>query len=108
VGTPGVVALAPTLDEHLRFEQRVELLASQKFVPQLAFKALDVAILSRAAWLDVKRGHPHAGQPLANLGGHELRTIVAPQVLRHAAADEQVAQPFQYIFAAELASHVDR
>jgi hypothetical protein len=38
----------PTLNQHLRFLQRIEQLAIQKLIPELTVKALIIAILPRA------------------------------------------------------------
>jgi hypothetical protein len=45
VWSDGVVRSPPALDEHLRFEQRVEDFSIEQLVTKLAVEALDVAIL---------------------------------------------------------------
>lgn len=40
--------------------------------------------------------------------GRELGTVVTANVVRHAAADEQIAQPFQQVLACELPRHINR
>ena len=43
----GVVLAPPALDEHLRLQERVELLSGQQLIPQLAVEALDVAVFPK-------------------------------------------------------------
>src|SRR5688572_14425714 len=86
-----IVFSSPSFDEHLRFPERVEDLAIQKLVTELAVERLDVAVLPRTARLDVKRLHVDPSQPLPNLRRGELGAVVGTDVSRHAAADEQVA-----------------
>jgi hypothetical protein len=76
--------LPPPLDQHLRLRQRVEDLAVQEFVPQLAVEARHVAVLPRAARLDVQRPNPRPPQPVPDRPGDELRPVVAAQVPRRA------------------------
>jgi hypothetical protein len=63
-------------DQDLRFAQRVEDLAVQQLVAQLAVEALAVAILPRAAGRDVQRLRAELVEPLAQLRRHHLRTVV--------------------------------
>ncbi len=44
----------PLLDAHMRLFERLEDLATQRFVPELADEALAVAVLPRAAELDIE------------------------------------------------------
>ena len=55
MGPDPVVLATPTLDQHRRLQQRVEDLAVQKLVLQLAVEALDVAVFPRAPRPDKQR-----------------------------------------------------
>ena len=49
------LALPPLLNDDACFTHVREFFEVQAFVSELAVKALDVTILPRAAWLDVRR-----------------------------------------------------
>ena len=108
MGPHRVVVPPPTLDEHLGLQERVELLSGQELVAEPAVEALAIAVLPRAAWFDEQGFHANLGEPLTHLLGRKLRTIVAADILRYAAADKQVAQSLQYVLALKLPRHVDR
>jgi hypothetical protein len=55
------------LDQHLRFPRRVEDLAVQQPVPELAIERLAMAVLPWAAGRDVDRLRSDAAEPLAQL-----------------------------------------
>ena len=61
-----VVQMPPFRRQHLRFLQRVKQLAVQKLLAQLAVEALVIAVLPRAAGLDVQRLHAQLWQPLSD------------------------------------------
>lgn len=61
-----LVMPAPTLDDDLRFSERIENLAVQEFVAQPGIEALDIAVLPWTAWLDVRRLRTHRRDPFAN------------------------------------------
>lgn len=88
VGADGVVHTSPALDEYLRFEQRVEYFAIQELISELAVKALDVAVLPGRTRFDEQGLHLDTLQPFPHALRCELRTIVAANVVRHAATDE--------------------
>lgn len=73
---PGVVVLAPTLDDGRRFGEAVEDLAVQKLVTQLRVEALAIAILPRRAWFDEGRPGPDGCDPVPYRFGDELRAVV--------------------------------
>ena len=108
MGPHRVVVPPPTLDEHLGLQERVELLSGQELVAEPAVEALAIAVLPRAAWFDEQGFHANLGEPLTHLPRRKLRTIVAADILRYAAADKQVAQSLQYVLALKLPRHVDR
>jgi hypothetical protein len=56
-----IVVLAPLLDQHLCFLQRVKDLSVEQLVAQLAVEALVLAIFPQGAWFDEQRLHPDAG-----------------------------------------------
>ena len=79
-----VVVLAPLLDDDGGLLQAVEDFPVEAFVAQLAVEGLAVAILPGTAGLDVERLCSELCEPAAHdLGGH-LRTVVRPDMLRHA------------------------
>jgi hypothetical protein len=47
--------MPPGLDQNFCLPQAVEDLAVKQFIPQLAVEAFAIAVLPRAAWLDVSR-----------------------------------------------------
>ena len=71
-----VVVLTPTLDQHLRLQQRVEDLAIQKLITQLAVEGLHVAVLPRTTRLDVQRLDIQPCQPAPHSIGRELRSVI--------------------------------
>ncbi len=103
-----VVVLAPPLDQHPRFGHRVEDLAVQHLVAQLAVQALRVVGLSWAARLDVERLHSDPTEPLPRRHRSELAPVVAAHVVRHAARGHQPQEPLQHVVRAQLPRHVDR
>lgn len=92
-----IVVLAPLLDHDLDFPQRVEDLAVQQLVTQLAIERLAVAILPRAALRDVKRRRAHATEPPAQLLGHHLGPVVAASVLGHPTLDHHVGEDIDHV-----------
>ncbi len=76
----GVVMAPPILDQYLGFFQRIEDLAIEQLIAQLAIKDLDVAVFPGAAFLNEQRSDIQASQPVADALGGELRTIVGADV----------------------------
>ncbi len=101
-----VVVIAPLFNQHFRLLERVEDLTGEQLVAELAVEALAVTVLPRRARLDEERLHTDALQPLAHDPSRELRPVVRPDVLRHAARDEQPGQSLEYVVALERASDV--
>ncbi len=54
MGPERVVLPAPTLDDDLRFPERVEDFSVQQLVPKLAVEGLDVSVLPGATRFDEK------------------------------------------------------
>ena len=88
----GVVVAPPALDDDLRFSEAVEDLPVEQLVSEFGVEALAVAVLPRTARLDVSGSRPHGGDPLPHRLGDELRAVVGPYVIRHAAQDEEIGQ----------------
>jgi len=59
----GVVEAPPVFDQHLGFPQRVEDLAVQALVPQLAVEALIVAVFPRGPRGDEQGSDPQPVEP---------------------------------------------
>lgn len=87
-----VVVLTPLLDHDRGLCQRVEYLAVQQFIAQLAIEGLNVAVLPGATGLDVGGLGSDRGNPFPQVHRNELRTIVGPNVLRYASGDEQITE----------------
>src|SRR5215207_1181836 len=104
----GIVMTAPALDDDLRLAESVEDLAVEQLVPEPGIKALDIAILPRAAWSDVGGLGSDRRDPLLDGLGNELRAVVGADVARHAAQDEQVREHVDDVDGLELASDADR
>src|SRR5437870_8064683 len=72
----GVVLLVPGVDEHARFEHRVELLDVEQITAHRAVEALNEGVLLRAGLLDEHRGDTLFGQPRDHACRDELPAIV--------------------------------
>src|SRR5271169_4314989 len=73
-----VVLHSPLFDHHLGLLQRIEDLALQAFISQLAVEALTVPVLPGTAGLDVQRLRAHRRQPLPQSFGNKLWPVVRP------------------------------
>ena len=103
-----VVVASPALDDDLGLAQSVEDLAIEQFIAKAGVEALDVAVLPRAARLDVGGLGADSGDPFLHGLGDELRSVVGPDVPGNAAQDEQVGQNVDHIDGFELAGDTDR
>jgi hypothetical protein len=81
-----IVVAAPALDQDLGLPERVEDLDAEQLVPELAIEAFHVAVLPKAALLDVSRLGANGGDPVLDRRGNELRTLVRADVLMRSAA----------------------
>ena len=88
-----VVVLAPALDQHSCLGDRVEDLAVQQLVTQLAVEALHVAVLPGTARLDVERLHADFPEPCPHRLRGEFASVVAAHVVRHPARGHQPRGP---------------
>src|SRR3954468_13065130 len=86
--TVAVVVPPPAFDHDLGFRQRVEDLAAEQLVPELAVEALAVAVLPRAAGLDVGCRGTDRRDPGPHGLGDELGPVVGADVAWDAAQDE--------------------
>ncbi len=81
---------SPTPDDDLGLSHRIEDLAIEQFVPELAVEALIVAILPRRSRLYVKRLHPDPAEPVPHRGRCKLRPIIRSEVRRRTVPREQI------------------
>ena len=99
---------APALDDDLGFAQGVEDFSVEQFVAQSSIEAFDVAVLPRAAGLDVSGLGPNSSDPVLHRLGHEFGAVVRTDVTRHAAKNEEVGQDVDHVDRLELAIDADR
>src|SRR5208337_4751558 len=92
VRTLRVIFHPPSLGQNLCLLQRVENLAVQKLISQLAMEALAVPVLPRTPRLDVQCLRAQLVQPLPQLPGNELRSIVRTNVLWDPAHQHHIGQ----------------
>jgi hypothetical protein len=78
VGPDRIVVASPALDHDLRLTQRIEDFAVEKLITEAGIEALDIAVLPRAAPLDVGGLGTDSRDPSLHRLGHELRPIVGP------------------------------
>ena len=76
--------------------------------PRAGVEALDVAVLPRAAPLDVGGLGTDDRDPVLHRLGDELRSVVGPDVGGNAPQDEQVGQNVDHIDRLKLAVDTDR
>ena len=98
----GVVVTTPALDDDARFGQRVEDFAVEQFVTQTRVEALDEAVLPWTAGSDIGGLGANRRDPFLHGLGHELRSIVRPNMTRHTTQDEQVRQNLDDVDGFEL------
>ncbi len=82
----------PALDDDPGLLEGVKDFAIEKFVTQAGVKALDEAILPRAAPRDVGCLGANGGDPFLHGLGDELGSIIGTNVLRDATQDEQIGE----------------
>jgi hypothetical protein len=92
VGPDRVVVASPALDDDLGLAQSVEDLAVEQLIAKAGVEALDVAVLPRAASLDVSGLGTDSRDPFLHGLGDELRSVVGPDVSGDAPQDEEVGQ----------------
>jgi hypothetical protein len=84
VRVDAVVEAPPFLDHHPGLCHAEEDLLVEALIAQPVVEALYKAVLPRAAGLDVDRRDPHLPEPVLDVPGNELGTVVATDVVRHA------------------------
>lgn len=92
---------SPRFDDDSRLLQRVEDLAVQQLVAELAIERLGVTVLPGRAWFDKKRLGADAEEPLAQRGRDELRLVVAAHMLGNSPLEHQSSEPLQHILGAK-------
>src|SRR6266550_834509 len=103
-----VVVASPALDDDLGLAQSVEDLAVEQLIAKAGVEALDVAVLPRAAPLDVGSLGTDYRDPFLHGFGDELRSVVRADVSGNAPQDEEVGQNVDHIDRLELAGDTDR
>src|ERR671917_624757 len=102
----GIVVAPPVFDHDLRLLERVEDLAFQQFILELAVEALAVPVLPRAAGFDVQGLGAELCQPLPQSLGDHLRTVVAPNMLGHAFGWHGICKRLDYPEAVDPPRHL--
>src|SRR5258706_3552627 len=92
----------------LGLAQSVENLAVEQLIAKAGVEALDVAVLPRAAPLDVGSLGTDNRDPFLHGLGDELRSVVRADVSGNAPQDEEVGQNVDHIDRLELAGDTDR
>jgi len=105
VRTLRVVFHSPPLRQNLCLLQRVKNLAVQKLIAQLPVEALAVPVLPRAPRLDIQRLRAQLTQPLPQLLGNKLRSIVRTYVLRNPTHQHYIRQRFDHLQTPQAPRH---
>ena len=92
-----VVLLPPPFCQYLHLLQRVKDLTVQQFIPQLPVEALVIAVLPWTPWLDEQGPYTDTRQSVPDRLRRELRTVVRPDVLRHAVRREEPGEGVHHI-----------
>ena len=75
-----VLVPSPALDDDLALAQSVEDLAVEQLIAKVGVETLDVAVLPRAALLDVGGLGADSRDPFLHGLGDEFRSVVGPDV----------------------------
>src|SRR5262245_16914719 len=105
--THAIIVPSPLLDDDLRLAKRRKYLPVEQLIAQPPIEALDIAVLPRAAALDVSRARAHRPDPPLHSLGNELRPLVRADVRRYTAHQEQIGQRLDDVHRVELACHLD-
>ena len=100
-----VVRVPPLLNDNASFLHAREFFAVQTLVSEATIETFDVAVLPRAAGLDIGGADIDLFQELSDTTADELRTVVAPDEFRDAAYREQIRQQLDELIACELATN---
>ena len=102
-----VVGAPPAFDEHFGFPTRLEDLAIEQFVSQLAVETLDIAIFPRTSRFDEQRLDTHPSEPFSDRPGRTLRSVIGPEVLRCPMMNEKRGQPMQDVIRSQPPFDID-
>jgi hypothetical protein len=97
----GVVFVPPRSCERSGIPDAIEDLHRQELISQAAVEAFGVAVLPRAARLDVHGIDTHLPKPPAEGVGNELRTVVAADVPWDAAHPEELRERVNHVLAGD-------
>jgi hypothetical protein len=103
VRPPVVVVVLPGCRDRPGVAEAVEDLQSQALVTKSAVEAIGEAVLPGATGLDVERQDADAIEQSSKLVGNEVRTVVAADVLRHAAHGEELREGIDHVGARDPA-----
>ena len=92
VGPVGVVVVAPVLDDHPGFQERVEAPRVEQLVAQSAVEGFDPGVLPRRAGVDEQRSGAVESTPVVDRMGDELRTVFEAHVAWRAELKCQVVR----------------
>ncbi len=106
--SPVVVLQPPLHAQHPGLRQRSEQLRIQQLIPQPPVEALGVAVLPRAARLDIQRLDPRRLQPKADPPGNKLRAVIAADVQRRPADKQQFPEHVDHLDALERPPRLQR
>jgi hypothetical protein len=102
------VVASPALDDDLGLAQSVEDFTVEQLITKAGIEALDVAVLPRAAALDVSGLGADRRDPVPHGLRDEFRSVVGPDVTGYATQDEEVGQYVDDIDRLELSGDTDR
>ena len=102
-----VEVIAPLLDHDLSFFQTVKYFLVGAFVAQFAVERLAIAVLPRAARLDVERPGAEFSKPVANHLGRHLRAVVGADVFGDTPGEHHVGHRLDDAEAFDTTRHTD-
>jgi hypothetical protein len=97
------VIFFPGRGELPRRRQVLEHFGGQELIAEPAVEALGVTVLPRRSWLNVQGLNCHLREPALDRPGDELGTVVAADMLGHAAHGEQLGQCVDDVLAGDAA-----
>jgi len=99
--------LTPAFNDEPRLGQRVEDLAVEQLISQLAVEALAIAVLPGNTGLDERRLCAHRGNPLPHGPSDEFRAIFQADMPGRPAQNEQIGQYIDRIRRLQLPGDPD-
>ena len=100
-----IVLPEPNIDNDLGLFGGVEPFSVEDFFSQGAVKAFVVSIFPRAAWIDLHRFDPNLLQPVLQMRGNKLGTVVRANKRWLAMFHQQRVQCIQNIMRIHFGSH---